>query len=88
MASVYCEKIGANGFAEIGAEGVPVVGLGEDVVSQALGAVAAVGFLGYFDDEFGHRFYIGTRREGAGFHSRMLELREKPRTSLADIPKR
>jgi hypothetical protein len=46
MASVYCdirgncsvEEIGADGFADVGAGGIPGVGLGEDVVRQALGA--------------------------------------------------
>jgi hypothetical protein len=29
-------------------------------VREALGAVSAVGFLGYFEDQFGHFFHIRT----------------------------
>ena len=48
------EEVGGHGFADIVAQLVPSVGLGDDAFTQGLGDVAAVGLLGYFKDEFVH----------------------------------
>ena len=59
------EEVGADGFADVGAQIIPGVALGENVEGQALGAIAAFGFLCDLEDQFGHAF-IFALPEGGG----------------------
>jgi len=43
-----------NRFLDVGTQFVPRIALREDALGEALGAKAAVGFLGYFKDELIH----------------------------------
>jgi len=47
------KKISANRFADVRTELVPSIGLSENIVCQALRAVASVDFLCDFEDPFG-----------------------------------
>jgi len=66
LGDVAIEEVGANGFADVGAQVIPVVALRKDAEGQALGTIAAVGFLGDLEDQFGHGFICAFAGLGTG----------------------
>lgn len=48
------EEVGCKRLSHVRAQIIPVVGLRENVPGEALGAVTAIGFLGYLENEFSH----------------------------------
>lgn len=58
------KEIGADGFADVGAQLIPGVSLGEDVEGEALGAIASAGFLRDLENQFGHAFIFALSEFG------------------------
>jgi hypothetical protein len=62
--------------ADVGAQIVLGIALGEDVEGQAFSAIANIGFLGDLEDQFSHAFIFVCRGLAASRHQRSVPLGE------------